>query len=377
MKRKTKLIISILCLSVLGCGVLAAVAADDLAGDRYTPKITATPSGGKNIALLEGSIYEVTANYSKYVTADYMTGQDIFAPKSVSISWNCDEDVEYYTVKIATNKDLENARSFITMDTFLDFKTLYTGYRYYYQIQAKCPGQTIKSQIFDFYVEDLSRTISIEGVSNTRDMGGYTTVDGKYRIRQGLVYRGGRLSEITEKGKEQALYTYGIKTDLDLRGEGETSSPLGDDVQFVSYKCPWYHGHSSGINSADYQPGLRNAIRMFAEEKNYPIYAHCSLGRDRTGTVCFLINALCGVGEEDLYMDYELSFMSVMGCLDNQTPNYMLSNATAFGGLYNYINTYKGMEGTLAEKTEAYLLDLGITQEEIDSIRSILLEEVE
>lgn len=52
---------------MLGCGVLAAVEADDLAGDRYTPKITATPSGGKNNALLEGSIYEVTANYSKYV----------------------------------------------------------------------------------------------------------------------------------------------------------------------------------------------------------------------------------------------------------------------------------------------------------------------
>ena len=92
---------------MLGCGVLAAVAADDLAGDRYTPKITAIPSGGKNIALLEGSIYEVTANYSKYVTADYMTGQDIFAPKSVSISWNCDEDVEYYTVKIATKKNMK------------------------------------------------------------------------------------------------------------------------------------------------------------------------------------------------------------------------------------------------------------------------------
>ena len=116
---------------------------------------------------------------------------------------------------------------------------------------------------------------------------------------------------------------------------------------------------------------------MFAEKDNYPIYAHCSLGRDRTGTVCFLLNALCGVGEKDLYMDYELSFMSAMGCLDNQPPRNMLDGTTAFGGLYNYINTYEGMEGTLAEKTEAYLIDLGITQDEIDSIRSILLEEVE
>ena len=373
---KKKGLFALLAVIVLGGGVFALVSGGGSANEKYAPKITAAPSGGETVSMLSGSIYEVTANYEKYITTDYLTGQDIFAPDKVTIAWECAQEAQYYTLNIATNKELKDAKSFVTMDTSVEFETLYAGMHYYYQIEAKCEGMTLKSQIFDFYTEHLPRTVSIEGVSNTRDLGGYYTEDGKGRIRQGLVYRGGTLADITEKGKEQILYTYRVKTDLDLRGEGQTASPLGDAVQFVNYKCPWYYGHNSAINAPDYIPGLRNAIRMFANEENYPMYVHCSLGRDRTGTICFLINALCGVGEKDLFMDYEVSFMSVKGCADNQTPRYMVGDGV-FGGLYNYINSYEGMEGTLAEKTEAYMLDLGITQDEIDSIRRILVEEVQ
>lgn len=373
MKKRNKLVISLICLVVLSVCVIEVIAETQSDTGKYILKITSTPSNGQKVSLLDGSIYEVTSNYSKYITANYSTGKDIFAPKKIVISWDCSDEAEYYTVKIGSNRKLTDAQSFVTFNTQLELETLYSGYHYFYQIQAKCKEHTIKSKVFDFHTEALTRTISIEGVSNTRDIGGYVTEDGEHRIRQGLVYRGGRLSEITNKGREQALSTYRIKTDLDLRGEGETSSPLGDDVQFVSYKCPWYYGHSAGIEAEDYKPGLKNAIQMFANKDNYPIYAHCSLGRDRTGTICFLINALCGVGEKDLFMDYELSMMSYMGCYDGCEVN---ERVNTFWGLYNYINSYNGMEGSLAEKTEAYMLDLGITQSEIDSIRSILLEEV-
>ena len=118
---------------------------------------------------------------------------------------------------------------------------------------------------------------------------------------------------------------------------------------------------------------LIKEIQTFANPENYPIYVHCSLGRDRTGTICFLINALCGVGEMDLYMDYELSFMSKMGNLDGQNPTNMVGNA--FTNLYNYIKNYG--KGTLAENTEKFMLDIGITQAEIDGIRAIMIEEVD
>ena len=41
-------------------------------------------------------------------------------------------------------------------------------------------------------------------------------------------------------------------------------------------------------------------IAAIADENRYPVYIHCTGGADRTGTLAFLINALLGVGEDDL-----------------------------------------------------------------------------
>ena len=234
----------------------------------------------------------------------------------------------------------------------------------------------MKSRVFTFETSYLPRTIYIEGVSNTRDFGGYFTEDGAHRIRQGMVYRGGAVDSVTQENLQAALKEFGFKTDLDLRG-GLTASPFGDSVNFVNVSGPYYadaEGSDSGalITSSKYKEALLTEIRTFANANNYPIYVHCSLGRDRTGTLAFLINSLCGVGKRDLYLDYEMSFFSTLGC--NGQPNSALVTSY-FTQLYNFINNYKST-GTLADKAEAFMLDLGIKQEEIDAIRNILIEEV-
>lgn len=76
-----------------------------------------------------------------------------------------------------------------------------------------------------------------------------------------------------------------------------------------------------------------------------------------------------------MYMDYELSFMSKSGCqdfTDGITPSTFLGNH--LWSLYNYIDNYED-EGTLSEKTEQFMLDLGITADEIKAIKTIMLEE--
>lgn len=47
---------------------------------------------------------------------------------------------------------------------------------------------------------------------------------------------------------------------------------------------------------------------MFADFNNYPILFHCIYGADRTGTVAYLLEALCGAEENELIKDYELTF---------------------------------------------------------------------
>ena len=43
---------------------------------------------------------------------------------------------------------------------------------------------------------------------------------------------------------------------------------------------------------------------MFLDPANYPIDFHCIAGQDRTGAVAFILNALLGVEEEELYLDW-------------------------------------------------------------------------
>ena len=346
----------------------------------YEPTIKADIDR-EEVALLDGNMLLVASNYEKYVTKDYYDSIDQFAPKPVTLTWTAEAGALYYNVSISRAKDMSNPDTYMTFTNSLTLEDLFSGTNYYYQITAKYPEKVVKSCIFTFRTKALVRTISIEGMTNTRDMGGYYVENGTKRIKQGMVYRGAKIEDATEAGKQKLLYEYGIKTDLDMRAE-VAKSPLGDSVNFVNVSGPYYIG-GDGIDSTNtsnkpywtktFREALLQEIRTFANPENYPIYVHCSLGRDRTGTICFLINALCGVGEMDLYMDYELSFMSKMGNLDGQSPASMVGNA--FTNLYNYIKKYG--TGTLAENTEKFMLDIGITQAEIDAIREIMIEEVD
>ena len=340
-----------------------------------TPTISATPSGGERISMLHGDIYEFASDYEKMKAMNYYDGSNQFAPTPVTISWASEEGAQYYMLRISRNADLSDATSYVTFEKEIVLDDLFMGTCYYYQVVACFADRTVKSKIFSFETEYVTRTVNIEGMSNTRDMGGYYTADGKYRLRQGLVYRGGETEPVTEAGRVYFLQTLGIKTDLDLRGVEK--SPFGDAVNHVSVSAPYYMGGSTGILAESYKEALITEVKTFANPDNYPIYVHCSLGRDRTGTLCFLISALCGIGEMDLFLDYEISWFSERGCYGDYSPEHHIT--IAFNPLYNYIATYpvEGDAPTLADRTEAFMKNyLGITQEEIDTIRSILLEEV-
>lgn len=342
--------------------------------EEMLPTIFASPENGQKISLLSGNIYEFASNYEKYKANQYYDGSNQFAPNPVIISWISEEGAQHFTVKLSQRADLTDAVSYVTFDNQLVLSDLFMGTHYYYQITAHFENRTVKSKIFDFETEYVTRTVNIEGLSNTRDIGGYYTEDGKYRIRQGLVYRGGETEPVTEQGRISFLQTFGIVTDLDLRGVA--TSPFGDAVNHVSVSAPYYVS-GNGIINPSYKQALITEIKTFANPDNYPIYVHCSLGRDRTGTLCFLISALCGVGEKELYLDYEISWFSERGCHGGFSPQSMVGGS--FTELYDYINTYptETEAPTLADRTEAFLKnELGITQEEIDTIRSILLEEV-
>ena len=148
------------------------------------------------------------------------------------------------------------------------------------------------------------------------------------------------------------LEVLGIKTDIDLRANTVTSmDALGSRVEHKYYDMVMY----DGIFTDAGKDKIRMVFADLANPENYPIYLHCTYGCDRTGTVCYLLEALLGVSRGDCLRDYGLS-------------NLNIANIQA---IENGLKAYAG--DTLKEQVESYLLSCGISEYQINSIRNIFL----
>lgn len=350
------------------------------------PKMQAiTPADGKLVVLANDVVAKFTEGYMPYISGAYaVEGVDQFAMKPVTLQWEGISEGDSYEVTLATKADMSDGVKYSADTNSLVLKDLFVSTQYYWQVTRTTAGQeNYRSAVHSFKTVTTPRTVDIQGVSNTRDLGGYPTEDGKY-VRQGMAYRGATLEFIDEKGLQDALVKYGIKTELDVRNtaevNGRTTSFFGEGAKYYNYSCPYYVGDDGldTVKHPEYLDNLANAIKVFAHEENYPIYYHCALGRDRTGMVAMLLQGLLGVPQEYIFMDYETSFFSERGCCDFAGDNpksrvmHMVDSLTT---VYNYIDLYGEGEENLpfSVNCEKYLMDIGVTAEEIASIRSLLL----
>lgn len=309
--------------------------------------------------------YDLTAS----ATDAMKNGTELYHRSPLRVKWISKENVSEYKVSVATQADFSDAFVYTVTVPQITLMNLLPATTYYWKVTA---GE-VETEVRSFITADTVRTLTIGGVDNTRDIGGYAGLDGK-TLKYGMVYRSAKLDEITDDGLYQMLTVLGIKTDLDVRTPGEgtagSGSPLGDTVNYLNYNGPYYWTDTHGLLATSYQDALRGEIRAFTDEANYPIVVHCSVGRDRTGTLLFLIEGLCGMSKSDLFFEYELSFLGRIGGNGSANVPTMMSYVDQ---MYNGIQSY-APDGTFAEACEAFMLSIGITQDEIDTIRELMLE---
>ena len=307
---------------------------------------------------------------------------DAFQPENNILKWKSSLDgVASYTVRVALDQKFTKCVLKVEdadLEAGVVLENPLVGTNYYWQVIATMEsGDKVYSPIFDFSTRDSLRTVEIDGVSNTRDLGGYETAYGY--VKQGLVYRSARLESITEVGLNTLKNELGIKTDLDLRGLSEATSgsnstnPAQLDNYYV-YVTPQYAlAGDLGLDSAGHWENVRNIMKVFADKDNYPIDVHCAVGRDRTGTITALLKAVLGYAENDIINDYFVSMFATTGAWSKETT---YSNSTMIMNVVNYLNSFEGE--TLAESAAAYLIEkCGMTQSEIDAIRDIMTGKVE
>jgi protein-tyrosine phosphatase len=297
------------------------------------------------------------------------------------VKWKLNRDIKNQILYISTNKlipiaDTVTVKSYDIPCGISDFAVynLIPNATYYYKVcGTDFDNNLIVIKEGCFTTIGKVHMLKIDGLKNVRDLGGWLTPNGK--IKYGLLFRGCELDdtgvgvELTHEGKKELFDRIRIKTDIDLRTDvGNTKSPIG---ALVDYNCYPIQPYDTGLKDTITKGLIKSIFEKIEEKlsKSNAIYFHCQGGRDRTGTLAFLILGVLGVSESDIAKDYELTeFAYASYKADN--PNTSRKFAQ-YVSMVSYIKTFNGV--TFNDKIISYLLSIGISQATINNIKSYMV----
>lgn len=157
---------------------------------------------------------------------------------------------------------------------------------------------------------------------------------------------------------------------------------LADSNQGMKEHKGWEGSYYSGqkiiglnlgmkYKSAKFRKSLARGIHFMAVNEP-PYLIHCSLGKDRAGFVCALVECLMGANVNEITADYLVSFYNYFGILPGSkeydfVARYEIQRflAEAFG--------VKSLDGVnLSESAERYFAGIGVSVEDIGRLRGKL-----
>ena len=210
------------------------------------------------------------------------------------------------------------------------------------------------------------RMIKSQGVLNVRDLGGWSCDGGT--VKYGIMFRGAEVyGKATNEDKDMFRNLLRIGAEVNLRYESEVINK--SESGFGAY-CDyhWIRGNFnySGI-ADDAKTGAAKQLFstiMQCVIDNKPVYFHCAMGADRTGTAAFVLEAILGMSQSDIDKDYELS--SFYTVLEKGTTLPRTNNS--YKGLVQYFTSMPG--ATLRDKVTGWLVKLGIPLDTINKFRA-------
>lgn len=174
--------------------------------------------------------------------------------------------------------------------------------------------------------DSTQRKVNLQGAINFRDLGGYTTADGRH-VKFGKIYRSADMSKLTDADLTE-LKKRNIEVDVDLRGIQESKKdpdrinpatdyllcPAGSDElngslikNLISAKgnkgdslLRAYYSNTQYL-TAKYKPFFD---KLYALPADKSLVFHCTAGKDRTGIGAALLLYSLGVPYHTIMDDY-------------------------------------------------------------------------
>ncbi|KAF9429787.1 hypothetical protein BGZ94_009481 [Podila epigama] len=249
---------------------------------------------------------------------------------------------------------------------------------------------------------------AVGGVLNFRNVGDIwmpSKSDGSVDyLRPGIIYRCADISKPTEQGI-RVLESLNIADVFDLRSNSEVQrrgtfenakikrhhTPVFSDVDYsptqIAVRFTMYLGGVEGFCEA-YMSMLPNIRQFFPPilkhivEKKTPFIVHCTAGKDRTGVVCALLQMICGVDEELIAWEYELTrrcmpikeedvnFLkaAIGGDSSDAQVRGVLSTDESY--MFRFLEEFHAKYGTIHD----FLMnELDMTMEQIQAVRDVLV----
>ena len=318
----------------------------------------------------------------------YMSKPVSDKPESYSIRWTADPDAGAITLHLADNTGWSNDIAVSAGKAYQDITNLLPNAHYTYSVTGE-NGKKFTEGEFDTYGH-LHQCFFKSDVRNCRDLGGWITESGKM-VRYRRLYRTGRWdgANLSKAGKADII-AEGFGGQLDLRGKSDVLS--GTTVSGLEFCAPSFEQGGKamlGVTNETEAAKFKRCFEFSLEQvrKGKGVAFHCSLGRDRTGTLAVVFLGLLGVPEHDISKEYECSYFAPLGysvsssetasAYDKDKECWIFQNNRTkwvYSEIAPYFWELAGASGSFADGVEKYLLTVAkVPQEEIDEFRQLML----
>lgn len=236
-------------------------------------------------------------------------------------------------------------------------------------------------------VMQAKRRLITQTIVNCRDLGGYPCKGGV--TQYGRVLRCG-VPGVPTQADFDLLREYGIKSVIDLRGDGEAHEMPSafPEAGFDYHRASLFEANPAAMGKVndmsdlylycmrEYRENIRAVLSLIASF-NHPFLVHCFLGKDRTGILCASLLAAAGVAREDIIADYVLSevylkpfynynFEHNTGLLWEADATRLASSAKSIERVLDTVDAEFGGFG-------GYFTAIGLTEQEQQNVGNILV----